>query len=100
MFENVFQSVAVGGVALIVTIVGLVEFTKRLGVKGKWLLVLAMFFGASFYGAYKAAEMYPVIAPWLELVVYTLGGGLAATGIYDLVNKRLPEIDLGDQIGK
>ena len=96
MFDNVFQGVMVGGVALIVMIVGLVEFTKRLGVTGKWLLVEAMVFGAVFYGANKATDMYPAIQPWLELVVYTIGGGLAATGIYDVVNKRLPEIELGE----
>jgi hypothetical protein len=94
MFENIFQGVMIGGVALIVMIVGLVEFSKRLGVSGKWLLVEAMVLGMVFYGANKAAEMYPAIQQWLELAVYTFGGGLAATGIFDVVNKRLPEIEL------
>lgn len=98
MFENLFQGVMVGGVALIVVIVGLVEFSKRLGVGGKWLLVEAMVLGALFYGADKAATMWPVVQPWLELVVYTIGGGLAATGIFDVVNKRLPEVDVSDPV--
>jgi hypothetical protein len=91
MFEAIFDKVLIAGVPLIVMVLGLVEFSKQLGVKGKGLMVLAMVVGTLFYGTHKAAEMYPVIAPWLELVVYGLGGGVAATGIYDLINKRLPE---------
>lgn len=97
MFQEIFKEVMVGAVPLIVITLGLVEFSKRLGVKGKSLMVLAMVVGALFYGTQMASEMFPAIAPWLNLVVFGLGGGLATTGIYDLVNKRLPEVPMADE---
>lgn len=92
MFEEIFKNVMVGAVPLIVITLGLVEFSKRLGLKGKALLIEAMAIGVVFYGAQMASEMWPVIEPWLNLVVFGLGGGLATTGIYDVINKRLPEV--------
>lgn len=84
---DVFGNVMVGVVPLILLTLGLVEFSKQLGVKKKWLLVEAMLVGMLFYGAQMYSDMNPVIKPWLELIVFGLGGGLATSGIYDLVKK-------------
>ena len=93
MFENPYIGVLIGTVPVIVIVLGIVEFSKRLGLSGKWLLIEAMLLGVVFFGTHRLSSMYPSIAVWVELVVYGLGGGLAATGIFDIVNKRVPEVD-------
>lgn len=89
--DEIFNSVMVGAVPLILITLGLVEFSKSLGVEGKWLTIEAMAIGVLFYGAQMASQMYPVIAPWVELIVFGLGGGLATAGLYDFSKKFRPE---------
>lgn len=91
LFAEIFSNVQVGIVPLILITLGLVEFSKRLGLEGKALLVEAMVIGVVFYGAQMLAEMYPVIAPWVQLIVFGLGGGLATTGLYDFSKKFKPD---------
>lgn len=82
------EDVMVGGVSLIVLVLGLVEFAKKLGVEGNACTVLAMVLGVLFAIAYKVMALYPTVSPWVEITVFGLAFGLAATGLYDL-SKRL-----------
>lgn len=78
------MEIAIGGVSLLVLVLGLVEFAKRLGVQGKASMVLAMVLGVVIGVVYKLMGIYPVIDPWVQVVVFGLAFGLAATGIYDI----------------
>ena len=79
-----FTAFEIGNVALIPLIVGWTQFAKEMGMDGKALRVLAVVLGILAFGVLRLGEMYPVILPWVELVVFAAGGGLAATGLYDL----------------
>ena len=85
-----FQALAIGGVLIIPLVLGLVEFSKRLGVSGNWSTIEAFALAAAFGMVAHAIEtgMMPHAAiPWVQMVVVGLGAGiagLAATGIYDL----------------
>lgn len=86
-----YASLAIGGVAVIPLIVGLVEFAKRLGLQGEGCTVLSAVLGFVFIALAYSIEsgMMPEAAvPWIILFVVGLGGGLAAAGLYDL-SKRL-----------
>jgi hypothetical protein len=90
MFESVFDQVSILGIPLIIITLGIVEASKRLGVSGKWLLIESIAVGSVFYSAHYLSGVYPAVSFYLNLVVYGLGGGLATSGIFDFVNKRLP----------
>lgn len=89
------QSAIVGGVPLIIYTFGLVEFLKKIKkadgqpwIQGNALTIASAIVGLVFFGTFKLSGMYPVIQPWLELVVFGLGGALATSGIYDFVKAR------------
>lgn len=85
-----FDEVSIGGVTLFLLILGLVEVAKKLGVSGNGSMILSICLGGAFFGLFKANEagLIPAQAMlWTEVVVYGLGGGLAATGLYDLSKK-------------
>lgn len=87
-----FGSFIIGGIPVIVLVIGIVEACKNFGVTGKWSQVLALALGAFFVGLAQAinAGLIPSAAlPWIEVVVIGIGGGLAATGLYDLSRKLL-----------
>lgn len=86
-----FSQIAIGGVGMIVLIVGWVEAAKKLGLSGNWPLILSLILGTLLGGLWKAMQMQLIPAaaiPWIEVGVFGLGGGLAASGLYDL-SKRL-----------
>ncbi len=80
--------ILVSGVSLIVIILGLVEFAKKLGLSGNILTVASMLIGIALGVLFKLAAMYPAINPWFEVAVFGLACGLAACGIYDFVKAR------------
>jgi len=73
-------------------IIGLVEFAKKLGVSGEWSLLLSLGLGVLFGVAVQVADLYPVIAPWLRIVVYGILFSLSASGLYDFAAKRFPAL--------
>lgn len=82
---------AISGIAVLPLILGLVEFGKKLGVKGNGSTVLALVLGVFFASLYMAMQqgLIPEVAlPWISVGVFGLAGGLAAAGLYDL-GKRL-----------
>ena len=81
---------AIAGVAIIPLVLGLVEFAKKLGLKGNGSLVLSVALGFVFSGVVYAIQsgLVPDAAvPWISLVIVALSGGLGAAGLYDLGKK-------------
>jgi len=82
------ESVA-GGVPIVVVVMGLVEFAKRMGVKGRASLALSMALGTGFGIAYQVSLAIPSdFAGWMGAGVFGLALGLTASGLYDVATKR------------
>lgn len=82
-----FASLAIGGIALIPLVIGLVQVIRNLGVSGNPLTFYALGIGAIAGLLFKISQMFPIAQPWVELVIFTVGFALfalAATGLYDL----------------
>jgi len=87
-----FGQLAIGGVNLILLVLGWVEAAKRLGISGQGSFIMALVCGVLFAGLWQAMNtgLVPEVAlPWIRVVIVGLGGGVAATGIYDLGKKVL-----------
>ena len=83
---------AIGGVAVIALVFGIVEAAKGFGVEGKGCQILALVLGFIFVGTAQAIAngLIPAgIVPYVELAVTSLAGSLAAMGYYDFVTKRV-----------
>jgi len=75
---------------------GIVEACKKLGAKGKTLTILSISFGVVLGALWQVAQTFPEFAPWFNIGIVGIAVGLAAGGVYDFINKRLPakETDL------
>lgn len=80
----------VSGVPFIVVVLGLVEFSKRLGLAGNWLIVESMAMGTTLGVALRLSIMFPQFGVWFQVGVFGLAVGLAACGIYDFSKKFMP----------
>lgn len=81
------ETVVMGPVGIILLVIGMVEAAKRLGVEGKWSFVLALSLGfvfAAYLEALAAGIIPPEVVVAVRILVVGIGGGLAATGLYDL----------------
>ena len=80
---NAFSFV-IGGIPAMAIIVGLVEFAKKFGLEGNACIALSMGLGVVLGVLYQLSIAVPVdLAGWLSVVVFGLGLGLAASGLYD-----------------
>lgn len=92
-----FASAAVAGVPIVFLTFGLVAWVKQLGLSGKWLTVASMLIGLILGGGYQVfVNGLPVnYAGWFVIVIYGLGLGVVASGVYKsaegLLLKRSPE---------
>jgi hypothetical protein len=81
-----FSEALLGGVPLMFIVLGLVEWSKRLGLAGKWLLILSMLIGLVFGVLYQISLAMPnSFATWFVAVGYGLGVGIVASGVYDAI---------------
>ena len=83
---------AIGGVAILGLIFGIVEAAKGFGITGKGSQALAVVVGFILVGMSQAiaSGLIPAnVVPYVELVVTSLAGALAAMGYYDFVTKRV-----------
>jgi len=90
-----FKDLAIAGVSLIPLVMGWVELSKKLGVKGNWSLVLSVLLGAVFAGLWQAMNtgLIPeAVIPWIKVAIVALGGGLAASGLYDVAQRGVDKI--------
>lgn len=95
-----FSQITIGGVELILVVIGLMQFAKKLGLKGNSLVVVSfvalIVFGATS-GAINEGLVPAAALPWIRVALYALGFavyGLAAMGLYDVAKKLtlLPSI--------
>jgi prepilin signal peptidase PulO-like enzyme (type II secretory pathway) len=87
------ETFVVGGVSLIATVFGLVEFIKDLlGWEGKKVTMLAALMGAIVMVIFQLITIVP--QPYEQIVsifFVSIAFGLSASGYYKFVNKRLPD---------
>lgn len=86
------SDLVVVGLPFMAIVFGLVEFCKKLGVQGNWLTLASMLIGLLLGIAYQLAQIYPEVGTWFGVVIFGLAVGLAASGLYDFVNVRLPKM--------
>jgi hypothetical protein len=76
----------VAGSPLILVIMAIVEFIKRLGMQGKWLLITSMITGVVVGTGYQLSVVFPVtFADYFKLVISGLTWGLAASGVFEAI---------------
>ncbi len=85
----------VNGVSLVAVIMGLVEFSKKFGLKGRALTALSMGLGIVLGIAHRIAQngTPQTFADWFNTVIFGLSLGLAASGLYDFADKRWPKLE-------
>jgi len=71
-------------------IFGVVEFLKKLGMTGNKLTIASAIVGVLLVALWQASQLFPQISPWVKIILMGLAGGMAACGVYDFINKRLP----------
>lgn len=69
---------------LLLVILGLVEFTKKMGLSGKWLTVASLVIGIVGGVVWQLSILFPVITPWVGVLIGGLMMGAAAAGLFDL----------------
>ena len=91
-----FETVAIGGVNLILVVIGLMQFAKRLGLHGNALVIVA-FAGLVVFGGVAGAmaeDLIPAPAlPWIRVAIYALGFavyGMTAMGLYEVAKTFRP----------
>lgn len=87
---NIDQFV-VNPAALMALIFGLVEFAKQLGASGDRLRWLSMLTGIVLAVVYQLRDIYPQAATWIDIAFFGLAAGLAASGVFSFLQRRLPE---------
>ncbi len=79
-----FQNAVVSGVPLVLVVIGLVEWSKRIGASGRALQILSMLIGVVLGVLYQFSQQtLEGFSAWFSAVVYGLGLGLVASGLYD-----------------
>jgi hypothetical protein len=84
-----FENLVVAGIPLLLVVLGLVEWSKLLGLTGKVLRVVSMAIGLTLGIGYQLSLAAPItFADWFEVSVFGLALGLTASGVYDAFNKK------------
>ena len=95
-YVEVYYGAMVRGVPLLFVVVGLVEWAKSLGAQGNALRLSSMAVGIVLGLGFMVTQTeppvdgwYPAYVYWFGNVVYGLGLGLVASGLYDTVKRLL-----------
>jgi len=82
-------------ITLLALVFGLVEFCKKLDLQGKALTVVSLVLGvAGGIAQYIFANGIPVgYQAWMGAGGLGLAVGLAACGVYDFLDGRLPKVE-------
>jgi hypothetical protein len=107
-FVEQYFGAMVHGVPLLLAVIGLVEYFKRLGVSGNGLLITSMAIGLLLGVGFMVTQARPPVGEWYSAyvywfgnVVYGIGLGIVASGLFDTVKKLLsPKTDLSGISGK
>ncbi len=80
----------VNGIPLVLVVLGLVEWSKRLGADGKQLQILSMLIGVVL-GVLYQYSIFPLatFGEWFGAAIYGLALGLVASGVYDAVRSAV-----------
>jgi len=83
---SAYFDAAVQGIPLLFVVLGLVEWLKPYITEAKYLRLASMAIGLLLGGGYLLATVgFPSdFAGWFSVVVYGLGVGVVASGIYDV----------------
>jgi hypothetical protein len=86
-----YTGAVVAGVPLMFVVIGLVQWVKSFGVTGNLLRVVSMIIGLVFGGGYIFATVgFPAtFAEWFAAVVYGIGLGIVASGVYDALKNMM-----------
>ena len=86
------DNLLLGGIPLILLVFGMVEFTKKLGLTGIWLMLTSMILGILFGIAYQVSTsgMPASVTEWISTIALGLAIGLSASGVYDFITSRFP----------
>lgn len=88
MNELELNNALVRGVPLFWLVIALVTLLGKLGVSGRWQLASALVVGMLMGVAYQASLADLVLwTDWFGALVYGLGLGLTATGVYETGKK-------------
>lgn len=86
----------VKGIPLLFVVVGVVEYIKKAGVTGNKLLFASMAVGLLFGGGFVITQERPPLGDWwttyiywFGVLVYGVGMGLVASGLFDAVKGLL-----------
>ncbi len=77
----------------LVIVFGLVEFAKKFGLNGRILTALSMIIGIVLGILYQLSLRSESLAEWFQIIMFGLAVGLAASGIYDFINGRIPKME-------
>jgi hypothetical protein len=80
-----FQDILVAGVPLLLVVIGLVEWVKKINVPSNALPFVSMGIGLILGSGYQVAENgVPLdFAGWFAVIVFGLAIGLVASGLFD-----------------
>jgi len=85
-----FSTAIVNGIPLVLIVIGLVELLKKFGVSGNWLVGASVLIGICFGISYQLSIAMPIdFSGWFAAVVYGIGLGLVASGVYDAAKSVL-----------
>lgn len=77
----------------LVLVFGLVEFFKKFGLKGRTLTGASMIIGIVLGVAYQVAQRNEAFGEYFQIALFGLAVGLAASGVYDFLDKRFPPVE-------
>jgi hypothetical protein len=79
-----FDTILVAGIPLVVVVLGLVQFIKGFGLEDNIVKGVSLAVGLVLGVGYQLSLATPVdFAGWFAAVVFGLGLGLVASGLYD-----------------
>jgi hypothetical protein len=94
-----FSQALVNGIPLLFVIWGLVAFVKSFGVEGRTLTTISLALGLVLGILYQLSTngVPTAFDGWFGVVIYGLGLGIVASGLYDVVKRDLlPNIGTPD----
>lgn len=86
-----YTEAAVAGVPLLFVVFGLVAWGKSFGMSGNWLRITSMLIGLVLGVGYMFSTVgFPTeFGGWFTVLVYGLGLGVVASGVYDGLRSSL-----------
>lgn len=89
MLQDFFKDAVVAGIPLLILVIGLVQWIKDYGLQGKNAKLASLLIGLLLGFGYNLSVKIPVnFADWFTVLVFGLGLGVVASGIYDVANKK------------